>query len=360
MEPLFISNDSEKFWQHWNQYISKNISSFRYLQSYVSFMKAYSKNICIDSSFVVIENDIVVGICFLPIEKINGVNSITLSGGYTVGPQATNEKTEKFIYSLIEEIAKKYDVSQIKFYSEPLIEIYTDQYNSFRKFGFIDTSSTDMILSLIPDEASLKTNRRRSYRSLINGILNNKDNKYELLFFDKDNADSLVSEEYRKMHIKAAGRETRSKETFDLQLKMVKEGNGMITALKLNNNFIAFNYFLSHQKTVVYMSAADDPDYADSKTPFYHATLWASIIKLKEMGYEYIQFSSPASSHKVEGFLDYSDSKQLDIAFFKKGMGAVRVPFNRGIRYFDKETFLNDLEQFKEQVLVNYFGEMSK
>lgn len=355
METIFYTDAPETFWQHWNNYISQYVSSFRYLQTYVKYMKAYSKNLISDSSFVVLENDKVAGIVFLPIEEFDGVRSITLGGSHTVGPLALNEKTEKFLFSKIEEIAKRFSVAQIKFYSEPLVEIYSSQYNSFRKYGYIDTSTTDMILALKADEADMRTNRRRSYRSLINGILNNKDKNYELIFIDKKNADYSVNEEYRKMHIKAAGRETRSKDTFDLQFELVKEGHGMIAGLKLDNNFIAFNYFLFHQKTAVYMSAADDPDYANSKTPFYHATLWASIMRLKNMGLEYIQLSSPASSCKVESFLDYNDEKQINISFFKKGMGAQLVPFNRGIRYFDKNIFLKDLEQFKEQMLINYF-----
>jgi len=355
LETIFYIDNPETFWLHWNNYISQHLSSFRYLQTYVKYMKAYSKNLISDSSFVVLENEKVVGIAFLPIEEFKGVSSITLGGSYTVGPLALNEKIEKFIFLKIDEIAKNLSVAQVKFYSEPLVEVYSSQYNSLRKYGYIDTSTTDMILSLKADEADMRTNRRRSYRSLINGILNNKDKNYELLFYDEKNADYSVNEEYRAMHIKAAGRETRSKDTFDLQFELVKAGNGMITALKREGNFIAFNYFLFHQKTAIYMSAADDPDYANSKTPFYHATLWASIMRLKNMGFEYIQLSSPASSCKVESFMDYNDDKQINISFFKKGMGAQLVPFNRGIRYFDKNIFLKDLEQFKEQMLTNYF-----
>jgi len=211
-----------------------------------------------------------------------------------------------------------------------------------------------MILNLQPDLASLWTNIRKSYKSLINGILKSSD--YKLVFVDKNDPDYSINEKYRLLHVKAAGRETRPKSTFDLQFELVKQGKALIAGLMYKNNFVAFNYFLFHQNTVVYMSASDDPDYAAQKIPFYHATLWASIQHLKSQGLEYMQLSSPASSQLVEGFIDYSDSKQLDISFFKKGMGAKQVPFNRGIKYYKKELFLADLEKFKSAVIENHFN----
>jgi hypothetical protein len=352
---IFYKDDPESFWSHWNTYFSKHLANFRFLQTYIGYMKAYTKFLIADMSFVVVENGHVVGLVFLPIEEINKVKSISLGGDFTVAPLVIAEKYEKIVFSRIDEIAKEFSVAQVKFHCEPLIEIYTTQYNLLRKYGYIDASTSDIILSLKDDESLMWTNVRKSYKSLINGILKNTNNLYELEFINKDNADYSINEIYRNTHIKAAGRETRSKETFDLQFEMVKEGHGMITALKLEGNYISFNYFLHSHKTAIYMSAADNPDFVDKKTPFYHATLWASILRLKGLGFEHIQLSSPASSNCVEGFMDYSDKKQIEISFFKKGMGARNVPLNRGIKYYDKTIFLNNLETFKEKMISDYF-----
>lgn len=352
MDFLSLADNELNFWNNWNSYIANNLSSFRYLENYVKFMKCYSPYISKDLSFLIIENNKTVGICFLPIEEINGVKSITLGGSYTVGPLAKNEKVERLIFQKIEEIANSEKIEIIKFYSEPLVEVYSEQYNPFRKYGFLDCSSTDMLISLTPDASLLWSNLRKSYKSLINGILKNSD--YKIVFMDKSNADYSINEQYRHLHIKTSGRETRSKETFDLQFELVKAGNAFVTALAFKEKFISFNYFLHQQKSAIYMSAADDPDYTSSGLPYFHATLWASLGYLKEKGFEYLQMSSPASSTAVEGFLDYSEDKQLDIAFFKKGMGAERVPFNRGIRYYTQDLFLRDLDIFKKNVLDHH------
>ncbi len=354
MDIKFNTENSSGFWRGWNSYNDEHASSFRYLENFVQYMKLYSPYLIKDLSFLVLENGRTTGICFLPIEEINGIKSITLGGGFTVGPTSANLKTEKLIFQKIEEIAAQENIQMIKFYSEPLVDVQTDNYNKFRRYGYLDASSTDQILCLKPEVAQLWTNLRKSYKAMINSTLKNPD--FQMVFIDQNNADYSVNENYRLTHIKAAGRETRPKSSFDAQFEMLKNGHGLIAGLKYKNRFIAFNYFLFHKKTAVYFSSADDPEYAEQKFAYNHVTLWSSFERLKSLGCDYLQMSPPASSHRVESFLDYSDSKQLDISFFKRGMGAEQKPFNRGIRYYNRDLFLKDLEQFKEKVLENHFG----
>ena len=79
-------------------------------------------------SFVIVENNKCVGICFLPIE-----NFISLAEGYTISPLSI----EKRIYELIEQIVKEFNVLKVKFYLDPLILEYTNKFNYLLEYCYI-------------------------------------------------------------------------------------------------------------------------------------------------------------------------------------------------------------------------------
>ena len=49
--------DRENFEARWQEYISENIHSPRYLSSYLDYMKFYSNDILSDESFVIVESN---------------------------------------------------------------------------------------------------------------------------------------------------------------------------------------------------------------------------------------------------------------------------------------------------------------
>jgi hypothetical protein len=132
---------------------------------------------------------------------------------------------------------------------------------------------------------------------------------------------------------------------------MLKNDQASLFGLKYKDKFIGFNYFFHYQKTVVYMSGADDPEYENSKIPIYHTILWSSFLYYKERGFDFMQFSQPCGFNKVDGFDDYLDQKQINISHFKRGMGTEMRTLFRGIKYYDKELLEKDLKEFKEKVL---------
>ena len=69
------------------------------------------------------------------------------------------------------------------------------------------------------------------------------------------------------------------------------------------------------------------------------------------MGFKHMEYSQPAGYNLVDGFLDYLDEKQINIAHFKRGMGTKMVPLFRGVKYFDKNLLLKDIDSFREKVV---------
>jgi len=345
MKIILKKENKVLFLDKWQEYIDNNLASFRYLLDYLEYMLYYSINLIEDKSFVVLDkNDKCIGICFLPIEKNNEVKTITLAGGYSIAPLSINEKVEKFIFATIDEISKESDVKVVKFFIDSLI--YHKNFNQLLKYGFLNTSATNCMVDLTNDR--LWTNIRKHYKSMINKVL--KDDNFSIFIMNKDNADYKIHEQYRLLHHKCAGKVTRDKKTFDKQFEMLKSGNATLISLKYKDKFIGMQYFFHYQKTVVYASGADDPEFTAKKFNIYHPILWKAQVYFKEKGFEYLEYSQPCGYSKIQGFDDYLDDKQLNISYFKRGMGAEVITFYRGIKYYDEELLRKDIENFRERI----------
>ena len=164
MTIIYKNDNKELFLNRWQEYINNNLASYKYLSFNLDYMLFYSKSLEIDLSFIVIQNNKCVGICFLPVEKNNNYLSISLANGYTISPIAINSKIEAFIFKEIDKIANEKDIKIIKFFNDSLIQEYKDNYNYLLKYNFIDTSSTTGIVDLRHD--TLWTNIRKHYKSI--------------------------------------------------------------------------------------------------------------------------------------------------------------------------------------------------
>ena len=351
MRVIFKNSDEKEFTIKWNEFIDKNIVSYKYLQDYLRYMTQYSSYIIDDKSFVIVDENRCVSICYLPIENYDGNNFVSLAKNYTISPLSSEKSAQRLSFKIIDDIAKELKISKIKFYLDPLVVQYLDKFNSLKEYGYIDSSSSDCILDLRSPINILWKNLRKSYKSLINGII--KSNEYELVIVDKNNPDYNLHEMYRKMHERCSGRVTRKKETFDTQYKLLLKGNATLIGLNHNGKFIGFNYFFHFKKTLVYASGADDPDYESKKISIYHAILWKSTIHFKEKDFDFIQYSQPSGFNVINGFDDYLDQKQINISHFKRGMGTQMVTLFRGIKYFDNDLFIKDIEFFKNTAINN-------
>jgi hypothetical protein len=177
-----------------------------------------------------------------------------------------------------------------------------------------------------------------------------KSEDFEIIIIDQNSADYELHELYRAMHAKCAGGVTRVKETFDKQFEMLENDFASLIGLKYKDKFIGFNYFFHFQKTVIYASGADDPEYENSKIPIYHVILWNAIKYYKQREFDFIEFSQPCGYNKINGFNDYLDEKQINISHFKRGMGTKMIPAFRGVKYLDEELFLDDVEILKNKI----------
>lgn len=352
MEIVYKNKSIDIFNNRWQEYIDNNLVSYKYTILNIEYFLLYGKYLIDDKSFVIVENNRCVGICFLPIEDINHIKSISIADGYTISPLSIEKRIEKRIFSEINKIVQDINIQKIKFYLDPLILEYTNKFNTLLEYNFMDTSTSDCLVDLRKSKQELWKNLRKSYKSLINSTLKNND--FEIIIIDQNNPNYNIHLLYKKLHNKCAGN-TRIKETFEKQYEMLENDLASLIGLKYKNEFIGFNYFFHHQKTVIYASGADDPKYENSKIPIYHIILWSAIQYYKNREFEYCEFSQPCGFNKIDGFNNYLDEKQINISHFKRGMGTKMVPAFRGIKYLNKELLINDINAFTKNISKKIF-----
>jgi hypothetical protein len=296
MQIIYKQDQQEKFIKRWQEYLDNNTSSYSYLLIILDYKLFCSQNLKKDLSFVVIQNNKCIGIYFLPIEQNKDYMSITIANGYTISPIATKDKTITFIFRNIHKIIKEQDIKIIKFSNYNSIQDFKHNHNTLLKYNFIDASSTTGIVDLRSN--TLWTNIRRHYKSMINKVLQNND--FAIHIMDKNNTDYAIHKYYRLLYNKCAGIFTHLKEIFNKQYDIIISGYGTYIGLKYQGQFIAILYFLHFNKSVIYVSGADDPEYTQKKFSIYHPILWKAQEYFKSLKFKYLDFSQPFGYSKVQ------------------------------------------------------------
>ena len=101
-EYLFKFDNSDLFKEKWNHFLCQQPASIKYTELYLEYSLALSESVE-DYSFVMLLNEEVVGIAFLPIETLqSGAKWISLSENYIIAPLASNPKATGAIFKKID------------------------------------------------------------------------------------------------------------------------------------------------------------------------------------------------------------------------------------------------------------------
>lgn len=334
---IFRHNDKENFEKSWAEYLKTHPASPYYLLTALDYFLAYSQDVVSDKSFVVVKGNQPVAAVFLPIEQSGAGRRITVGHGYVMAPIFEDRKNlGAEVMEEIAKIARAENLQKIMFRVDPLLyEQYS--FNFLMNHDFLDTSLLGYLVDC--QNLTMRRNHERAVRKL------QIDSDLQVFVMDEKNKDYQTHEQYRELHHKAAGKITRSKETFDLQYKMLEDGNAILVGLKKTGNFIAFTYFTFAGTGAISFSAADDPKF--DHLPLYHLINYQAFRYLKNKGIKYMDMGQPLT---VSRQLFHSpDEKQKNIALFKTGFGGKFVQDFRGIKYFSKETFRTDIENFTKE-----------
>ena len=122
---------------------------------------------------------------------------------------------------------------------------------------------------------------------------------------------------FRQLHIREAGRETRSKESWKKQLEMVKAEEAFVVMGFLEEQLVTAGFF-SHSKTnCYYASSASRRDLFDK--PLFHSLMWMGILHAKKKGCLWFEVGEQIYPNYPKE--PPHSNKALGISKFKAGFG---------------------------------------
>ncbi len=337
---IFRLKNETAFWKNWRELAAELKAGPRYNELAIKRFLIVAEGAGLlenDLSFVCLENGKPAAAAFLPIEKMADGYLIGFSGGYTLAPLCQNRAVAKAIFVRLEKLALTNGVSKIMFQIDPLQSL--NSFNYLEKYGYLDTSILTYLVDLKIGSDLLKL-CRKGHACDIKKL--SADKRFKTEIYDSANDSYEEHEIYRQLHEKCSGRQTRSKESFDNQFEGLKRGEAILVALKYEGRPAAYAYFEIANGRAVYASGADEPALA--KFPLYHSVIFSAMNDLRRRGVTVIELSQPASPSAQFDY--YPDTKQINIAVFKRGFPGRLSNFFRGVKYFSKSVFRADLEEF--------------
>ena len=168
------------------------------------------------------------------------------------------------------------------------------------------------VIDLSLPEVLLRLQVRKSYKSLINWGEKN----IHLTLRDHASVTNDDMEEFRRLHIEAAGRETRSHRTWELQLDMVRQKEAFLLLGRLDGALVTAAFFVHSPQYCYYGVSAAKRELFEK--PLAHVVMWRAILHAKAIGCRWFEVGDqlfPAQTAPPP------TPKDLGISTFKKGFG---------------------------------------
>jgi len=170
------------------------------------------------------------------------------------------------------------------------------------------------VIDLTKSREELWRRLRKSYRSLIHW--GEKNLNLSVITHE----DVLIEhiQEFRYLHIQAAGRETRSESTWEAQFNMVQEQRAFMVFGRLDGKLVTSSFFSRDRGDCCYGVSASNREMFDK--PLSHAVLWNAILYAKVLGCISFQMGDQIfSAQPAQGA--QPSVKELNISKFKCGFG---------------------------------------
>ena len=305
----------EKF----SEFIFRNAKSCLYSPLNIKYSIAYEANSTIsDLSFGIEYHEELLCVFILLLnKKPNGEYLIDGCGRPALFSikQDLTQKEIKTIRNMVREILidllNKYPSSRISYY-ETLEDCWGLSIPGLflLENGAIFKDYLTCIIDLSLPLATLSANVRKSYKSLINWGKNN----LSLRLLNSKNIEPKDMDNFRQLHIKVAGRETRSKLTWDLTYEMIKADCAFMIDGWIDGKLVTASCYNFNQIHCYYGISASLHEHFDK--PLLHASMWMAIEYAKNKGIHYFETGSQSFSGTTS-----ATKKEIDISTFKRGFG---------------------------------------
>ncbi|MDC0122692.1 hypothetical protein OAI32_00130 [Gammaproteobacteria bacterium] len=173
-------------------------------------------------------------------------------------------------------------------------------------FGLKPSNKYFSVIRVGEDMNKYKTSIRKSYKSLVNWGMKN-------LEIQIMNSESLNKEnflDFKKLHLQASGRQTRSDESWDRQYDAIQNNHAFGIFGYLDDKLETGGLFFTDDRNCYYASSASNRDLFDKG--LMHSIIFSAVEYCMSNDFEYIVLGD-----KV--FDSQSDKKIISISDFKSG-----------------------------------------
>jgi hypothetical protein len=174
------------------------------------------------------------------------------------------------------------------------------------------TPCLTQIIHLSLSEAELWQQIRGRYKSLINW----GKRSLKLCVGDHSTITLKDIERFRQLHIDVAGRETRTRRTWEIQLEMIQQRQGFAILGFLDAELVTAVLFVHSRQYCYYGVAASRRDMFDK--PLGHFLIWTGILQAKNFGCRYLELGEQVFPGQGTGT---PSPKERGISTFKSGFG---------------------------------------
>lgn len=178
------------------------------------------------------------------------------------------------------------------------------QENDNKALSYFRDAGAEIILDLlhlvsfqVDDLLGVKSKLRKSYKSLVN-----KNDNIEIV----NSRYEYAIEQCRLLHLKIAGRATRSNFSWELLAKSLIANKAILVTQVVNGTLVGYNYFMRDRNKALYASAVVEQDYNG------HALMWESIKFLHKTGANNIYLDTNLQDYK-------KTNKESNISKYKIG-----------------------------------------
>lgn len=245
----------------------------------------------------------------LAVVRAQAIGDLIADNGQSIGFfRRSDAVKESALVDLLEEEARRYDVSTIKILDPSVGDVIGPLGRNLLGRRAAPSVRLQAITDLTVDEAALKSGLRKSYHSLVNWGLRT----FRYQYVTGADFDAAAFESFRDFHIRISGRETRSRESWGIQADMIKAGRAELLLSHLEGHgLVGGSLFLDTGATTAYGVGVYERSLFEK--PLSHAPLFTGILRAKARGQRrFVIGDVPAAGS--------SDDKAFAIGQFKSGL----------------------------------------
>lgn len=211
---------------------------------------------------------------------------------------------------------KKYidDIAGIFYYRDTMLDGSLSILSKYLlSKGAKATPRFSIFIDLLDSEKKLKSNIRKSYKSLISW----GEKELKSSIYDASNITWKLINDFRLLHNKESGTETMSVLSWKKRLDIVKRGEAFLIMGYYNSELVTAGFFTSSSSHCYYGSSASRRDLFDK--PIFHAILWKAILHAKKIGCKWFEVGD-----QINFYITTENSpsiKEKNISKFKAGFG---------------------------------------